>query len=60
MSLMNNTDRVLEIRTRLESAFNPESLIVEDESHQHAGHEGAKDGRGHFRVMLISDSFNGL
>ena len=57
---MNNAERLVEIRHRLEQAFKPESLLVEDESHQHAGHEGAKDGRGHFRVMLVSETFKGL
>jgi BolA protein len=55
----NNKARVAEITTRLEATFSPESLQVDDESHLHAGHEGAKDGRGHFRVLVISDKFRG-
>ena len=53
----NNQARVAEIKARLEAALSPESLQVDDESHLHAGHEGAKDGRGHFRVLVISDMF---
>jgi BolA protein len=52
--------RVREIRERLERAFRPESLVVEDEGHLHVGHEGARDGRGHFRVTIVSDAFEGL
>ena len=26
----------------------------------HKGHEGARDGRGHFRVMIVSDAFAGM
>ena len=55
----NNEERLAEITARLETTFSPESLQVDDESHLHAGHEGAKDGRGHFRVLVISDKFQG-
>ena len=54
-----NEARLAEIKARLEAALSPESLQVDDESHLHAGHEGAKDGRGHFRVLVISDRFQG-
>jgi BolA protein len=57
---VNTQQRLDEIRLRLEQAFSPESLVVEDEGHKHIGHEGARDGRGHFRVMIVSDAFNGL
>ncbi len=48
-----------EIEQRLREVFAPESLLVEDQSHLHAGHEGAKDGRGHFYVMIVAKAFNG-
>ena len=47
------------IRARLEQAFAPEQLEIVDDSHRHAGHEGAKDGRGHFRVRIVSQRFAG-
>jgi BolA protein len=56
---MNPLERKKEITRRLKEAFAPEVLGVEDESHLHEGHEGAKDGRGHFRVLIISDAFTG-
>jgi BolA protein len=56
---MNSGERLAEIRTRLEVALAPESLQVEDEGHMHIGHEGAKDGRGHFRVLVVSNQFQG-
>lgn len=37
----------------------PTELVVEDESHKHVGHAGARDGRGHFRVQIISAAFEG-
>lgn len=46
------------IREKL-SALAPESLSIEDESAQHAGHEGAKGGGGHYRVMIVSERFAG-
>ena len=51
--------RVGAIRAALEAALAPVSLEVEDESHKHAGHAGARDGRGHFRVDVVSLAFAG-
>jgi len=52
--------RIDEIRHRLEREFAPESLELDDESYKHAGHEGAKDGRGHYRLLIVSDNFIGM
>ena len=51
--------RVALIRSRLEAAFDPEELDVVDDSHRHAGHAGARDGRGHFQVRILSRRFAG-
>ncbi|NHA14536.1 BolA family transcriptional regulator [Thioalkalivibrio sp. XN279] len=48
------------IRRCLAEALAPEMLEIEDESHLHAGHAGARDGRGHFRVTVVSPRFAGL
>ena len=48
------------IRAALEAALAPLSLEVLDESHKHAGHAGARDGRGHFAVSIVSEAFAGL
>ena len=53
------TDRVDRIRARLNEALTPETLEIEDESHLHAGHAGARDGRGHFRVLIVAEAFGG-
>lgn len=52
--------RVGAIRAALEAALAPVSLEIEDESHRHAGHAGAADRRGHFRVDVVSEAFAGL
>lgn len=52
--------RVAAIRRALEAALAPQFLEIEDESHRHAGHAGAADGRGHFRVDIVSTTFSGL
>jgi BolA family transcriptional regulator, general stress-responsive regulator len=51
--------REAQIRQRLEQAFEPEELLVKDQSHLHVGHEGAKDGKGHFDVTIVSPAFEG-
>jgi BolA protein len=47
------------IRARLH-ALAPSSILIEDESALHAGHEGAKSGGGHYRLRVVSESFRGL
>jgi BolA protein len=56
---MKANQRVAAIEARLNEVLSPESLTVEDESHLHAGHEGARDGRGHFRVTVVAACFEG-
>ena len=49
-------------RARLEAALQslaPVRLAVTDDSHKHVGHEGARDGRGHFSVVVVSEAFVG-
>jgi len=53
------TERVSLIRRSLEAAFSPEELEIIDDSRQHAGHAGARDGRGHFQVRILSRHFSG-
>ncbi|MHB8741594.1 MAG: BolA family protein [Sulfuricaulis sp.] len=53
------SDRVIQIENRLRDAFTPEKLTVRDDSHRHAGHEGAKSGGGHFAVTIVSAQFEG-
>jgi len=53
------SDRIEVIEKRLRAAFSPQELLVKDQSHLHAGHAGAKDGRGHFEVLIVSDAFDG-
>jgi BolA protein len=47
------------LAARLRAALAPERLVVEDDSHQHAGHAGAREGR-HFSVQIHSARFTGL
>ncbi|MCK9539551.1 BolA family protein [Dokdonella sp.] len=51
--------RVERIRAALEAALSPAELVVEDDGHRHVGHPGARDGRGHFNVRIVSASFRG-
>ncbi len=49
------------IRRKLERAFAPLELAIEDESALHAGHAGASlQGETHFRVRIVSRVFEGL
>jgi len=54
-----SSDRVEQIEALLNDAFRPSELLVKDQTHLHAGHAGAKDGRGHFDVTIVSDAFLG-
>lgn len=51
--------RVDAIRNSLDRAFAPTLLEVRDDSHRHIGHAGARDGRGHYDVVIVSAAFAG-
>lgn len=50
---------VAAIKDRL-ATLQPTRLDVIDDSAQHAGHAGARDGGGHYRVHIVSERFAGL
>ncbi|MGI9236598.1 MAG: BolA family protein [Woeseiaceae bacterium] len=52
-------ERVDSIKAALAKAFSPTELLVKDQSHLHAGHEGARSGGGHFDVRIVSAAFDG-
>ena len=52
-------DRPALIREVLEAQFAPTELLIKDQSQLHAGHEGAKDGKGHFDVLIVAAAFEG-
>jgi BolA family transcriptional regulator, general stress-responsive regulator len=48
------------IRRKLTERFAPTRLEIEDQSHRHAGHEGARpEGETHFAVTIVSATFVG-
>lgn len=52
--------RAEEIEHKLRAALAPLRLEIEDESHRHAGHAGAREsGGGHFNVTIVSSKFAG-
>lgn len=57
---MSNAERMERIRDALQQSLAPAHLHVEDDSHRHAGHAGARDGRGHFNVRVVSEAFAGM
>lgn len=52
-------ERAATIEQLLIAAFAPTELLVKDQSHLHAGHAGAQEGKGHFEVKIVSDKFAG-
>lgn len=49
-----------QLTTTLSNAFTPEHLDIQDDSHKHAGHAGARpEGETHFRVTVVSETFKG-
>jgi BolA family transcriptional regulator, general stress-responsive regulator len=54
---MNTRDIIMQ---KLARAFAPAQLDVVDESHQHAGHAGHREGgETHYRVHIVSAAFQG-
>ena len=48
-----------EIEARLRAELAPLELRIRDDSADHAGHAGAREG-GHFHVTVCSERFTGL
>lgn len=53
-------NRLERIAAQLRSSLHTSDVELIDDSHLHAGHAGARDGRGHFRVRIVSPDFEGL
>ena len=53
------TTRREQIERILVDRFRPLALRIKDQSHLHAGHAGARDGRGHFDVRIVAAEFAG-
>ncbi len=48
------------MREKLQAAFDPSALEVIDESEQHRGHGGWREGgETHFRVRITAQAFDG-
>jgi len=48
------------IRAKLSEALQPTRLEIRDDSHRHAGHQGARsEGESHFHVEIVSAAFAG-
>ena len=52
------SDRI-EQMTAMLSALQPVTVEIIDDSHKHAGHAGARDGGGHYRLNIVSAQFAG-
>jgi len=48
-----------DLQRELQAALQPDFLEVQDDSHLHAGHAGAREGR-HYSVRIVSARFAGL
>ena len=57
--MIDNAGRMRRMREAL-AALQPLAMDLTDDSHRHVGHEGARDGRGHFSLDITSAAFEGL
>lgn len=53
-------NRPEQIEQRLVDALRPVQLQIKDQSHLHAGHAGAKEGKGHYDIRIVSAKFDGM
>lgn len=47
------------IEAALRAALQPTEFVLQDDSHLHAGHAGAREG-SHYTIRLVSERFAGL
>ena len=53
--------RAERLEALLNAAFAPAQVTVQDDSHRHAGHAGARpEGETHFSVVVVSPAFAGM
>ena len=52
--------RCKQMKQILSEVFSPSKLLIRDQSHLHAGHAGARDGKGHFSVTIVAAAFADL
>ena len=52
-------NRIEQMRQQL-AVLEPTLIDIEDDSHLHAGHAGAREGGGHYRLHIVSGKFAGL
>ncbi len=45
------------IKQKLNETLKPELIELIDNSAEHAGHAGAKNGAGHYYVTIVADAF---
>ena len=51
-------NRIEKMRLSL-AEFQPTEIEIVDDSHKHAGHEGARSGGGHYSLHIVSAQFEG-
>lgn len=56
---MDNSQRLERMQQLIQEALNPAQLEIIDDSHKHIGHAGARDGKGHFTVIIQSEALEG-
>ena len=44
----------------LKESFEPAEIVLDDLSDRHVGHPGATGGGGHFRLRIVTGTFEGL
>lgn len=57
---MDASERVRAIENALVTQLEATHIEIQDDSGAHADHPGAKSGGGHFRLLVVSDRFQGL
>nr|WP_264835053.1 BolA family protein [Kangiella profundi] len=57
--MMDNSQRLERMQQLIQDALQPTQLEIIDDSHKHIGHAGAKEGKGHFTVVIQSEALEG-
>jgi BolA protein len=52
-----SSETIALLRQRL-ATLQPESIIIDDDSHRHAGHAGAREG-SHYQLQIVAQVFAG-
>ncbi|MBL7686264.1 MAG: BolA family transcriptional regulator [Deltaproteobacteria bacterium] len=56
---MKSEETIEKMRGLLKESFHPLFIEIQNDTIKHIGHKGAQPGKGHFKLTMVSEKFEG-